>query len=260
MALHGFQEHDRPIGEPGITPVPEDTAEIAVLLEGPAMIEETGAVVCQILNVEQVLVNCFVDPFLIIAAHAHLAKEQHGHEQGVGPKLFRVPPHIVPIRAMAGHVFKAAHLGLRQGMNQIIRPFLAQRFPFRQIVALRQVEQGKEGSRGVDIDGRQADGQVVFHPLEQECVVVPVPSGRLQLQQAVQAHALGPVPFLDAKIPGKHALFPVFLGGILGKLRVGRVQVHELKDDQIQFLVQQLLVHGSFLTITMKDAIVFYFL
>ena len=184
--------------------------------------------------------------------HPHFSQKQHRHKQRIGPQLLRVAVHIVPIRVIAGHMLKTAPLGSGQGLDQIIRPFHAQFFPCRPVVPFRQFKQGQERGGRIDVGGRQTDSQVVFHPIQQKGVIFPRSPGRLQLQQTVQAHALRPVPFPDAEVPGVQAFFHFLRSGGLVHFYIGGIQVHQFIHHQIQFLIDQFFVHQPLLLSNMQ--------
>ena len=73
--------------EPAVAAAPEHAAKVVHPIERPAVEEQTGVGIVQILDVHQHLLNGFVDPLLLAVLLAHPIEEQDGHEQGVDPHL-----------------------------------------------------------------------------------------------------------------------------------------------------------------------------
>ena len=196
---------------------------------------------------QQELIDGFIDPFPLLVTDSHFAQEEHRHEQRVRPELLRVAGNIVAVRIMTGYMFKAAFAGFRQVMNQIIRPLLAQGLPFGQIISAGQFKERQERRGGIDVDRGQTDLQIVLNPLLQEFVILLMPPGFLKLQQTVETHSLRPVPFFDSEIPGEKPLPLFFIRKRIDGFGVRGIQIHQFIDDQIQFFINQLLIHSLIL-------------
>ena len=61
---------------------------------------------------------------------------------------------------------------------------------------LAHIGHGQEGGHGIDVQGREADGELLFEVADQDVQIPLLPGPAEQLPQAVDAHALGPFPVL----------------------------------------------------------------
>lgn len=83
--LASFQVIDDPIREPGVAAAPEDTAEIIIAFEAPAVEEQAGMLVEQILDMEQNLVFSLMPPLWPVELAPGLVQEQNRHKERINP-------------------------------------------------------------------------------------------------------------------------------------------------------------------------------
>ena len=205
------------------------------------MVPQSGLPVAQIFGVEQKLILCFLFIVLSVQNPAHVGQKQHGHKQGVVPKLALV-------HAVRGNVLQTSLLGSGEIRHNPVRPLSADLQVIFPAQMLRQKGQGQHGRHGIHIFCRQADGKlplVIFIQNRQ----IPLFPGRLkQLPVTEESNALGPFPELVPPdvIAGQavflHPLEKGFILFVEHFLEAGGVQPQRCFD---RFLVH-IVVHPLF--------------
>ena len=237
-------------GEPGIAAAPEDSPEVIHPGKAEPMVQQSRFLVIQILDVHQHLTESLFPPLRPAEDTARLLQEENRHEKRVGPELAFVQDDPVPIADGGGYMLKAAIRRSGKAVHQPLGPLpaeIAERVRFREPV--HDLHQRQKGSRGIDIPGGEPLLPVPANPVCKEGHESIVSAGILQLLQTVETYTLGPVPFLNAGVPGNipgtdrclQADFPVF-----AIVRSAQIQ---------QTVLDQLHSRHQFLSLQHKDSL-----
>ena len=223
--------------EPAVAAAPEHAAEVVHPIERPAVEEQAGVGIVQILDVHQHLLDGFIDPLLLAVLLAHPVQEQDGHEQGVDPHFALVQTNALTVAVGTGDVLETALTGAWDALHQPLCPVQTESFKLRVVVDLVQFTQGQQRSGRIDIAGRQTLRNILLEPVVQEGAVFLRILHLGNFEQSVQADALRPVPLLDAEVTAeKSDGLAAFFQSVLV---FGGTKVHQLLNDEIQLLLDQ---------------------
>ena len=190
---------------------------------------------------QQELILRFLFIVLSVQNPAHIGQKQHGHKQGVVPKLALV-------HAVRGDVLKPALLGSGEIRHNPVRPLSADLQVIFPAQMLRKKRQRQHGRHGIHIFCRQADGKLPFVIFVQNRQIPLLAGGLKQLPVTEESNALGPFPELVPPdvIAGQavflHPLEKGFILLIEHLLETGGVQPQRCFD---RFLVH-IVVHPLF--------------
>ncbi len=159
--------------------------------EGPAVKPQAAFPVDQVLDVQHELPARLFDVLRAIQQLPDLRERHHAHHQ-------RVVPHLLFVHRVEHDVLEAVLLGARQAVHEPFRPLVEIGQPRRVRLLLVQMGEGQEGRDGVDVLGGRARGQPVREPVEHDLFRAGVARLFVELPDAVQADAVGPLPVVPA--------------------------------------------------------------
>lgn len=135
------------------------------------------------------MIDRFIGVVLPAQDTAHVGQHQDRHEQ-------RVVPQLAVVERIGRDVLKAAFLCFGKAVHDPLGPLFAHRAVSLVAGVFIQIGQRQDGRHGVDVFAGQAvcDARVVIFPQRRQ--IPPVFRALEQLPQAVQAHALRPLPKL----------------------------------------------------------------
>ena len=207
-------------------------------IKAETMIPQTGLFVSQIFGVDKVLVDSLVNVVLAAQDAADIGQRQHSHEQ-------RIVPQLAIVDAIRCDMLEAALARAGQAVHGPLGPLFADIAVLFILGVLVQVAQGKNGGHRVDVLAGQALGNAGVVVLGQHIQAALVVLFLKQLPQAVQAHALGPLP---QHIAGQVALIHVGFCHVLQEGLVPFIQDRfEALNAKLQLVFNISFLHGGFL-------------
>jgi len=213
-------------GDPAVTPRPERGGQVVAPVKGPAMEPQPGRPVGEIFHVQHELPLRFLDIGWAAEQQADLGERHHRHHQ-------RVVPELLIVGEVDDDVLETAFVGARQHVHRPFGPFGEQRMP-----AVVRAPLGKAGKRehrrhGID---RLGDGRLVeaaAEPVLDMAAHQRIAAALVHARQAVQPHALGPVPIvpaLDVVAPALDHADQEFAAGILDADQAAHQRRHQRID------------------------------